>query len=216
MFIFKSAITVKSLMTATAITLVLASGSAAFATDTTGSTSLSTTTSIDSNANTRIIGNTDTSVQSKDMSRATNQKVSTRYGNDTSASARGGDIITNTPTEKSENITDRKSGADRVALETDKGVDTIHGSKQVRAEGGVSAETGATVPSRSQMENGTAERLSNIETAVGTTSTTVDQISPRKKVETYEDMDDTNLRIDQDLKSTVKGAYPQNRETTNR
>ncbi|MGM0422202.1 MAG: hypothetical protein ACQEQL_03785 [Pseudomonadota bacterium] len=130
----------------------------------------------------------------------------TAYGAETTASARGGEIITRSGpaiarSRNSVTIEETRRGPQNTSrYQTQSNLRSASDANNRTAR----ARTGT--PTARQSDNlYSPERLSDIETAVGTTTTTIERTSPETKREMYRDIG--NKRIDQKLKAALNQAY---------
>jgi hypothetical protein len=186
----------KSLLSASAIALALSvapayaqSGSANTGYSVGASTPAAITTTSEK---TRTVVGKDNSATNRTHTRSQSR---TAYGTDTTASARGGEVITRT-------VPNNTRSRNSVTVEQTVRSPQNNMRSRTGANSSLQARTGT--PTAPQSNNRySPERLSEIETAVGTTITTIERTDYKTKNDMYSNIDNDNRRIDQQLESSL-------------
>lgn len=150
--------------------------------------------------------------------RSQSPRSHTAYGTGTTASARGGEIITRDEQSYTRRAT---QVGDRTLTErATPGTVTTYQQYQTTGEIPVTGRTsyenrqaGSTDP-RIPQQDYTPELFPEVETSVGSTITTIDRTSTATKESLYRDFDDPNIRIDRRLGSAIDGPMSGRRTVT--
>lgn len=167
---------------------------------TTTTTSGNTRTVVDRNTTNTARTQAQAGVQNRADTRTQNR---TTYGTGTTASARGGEIITRSGS------TTAQSGNSVTVEQTLRHPQNTsryqtQGNVRGRTAAGNTAQARTGTPTAPQTDNRySPDRLSEITPSVGTTTTTIERTSREAKNDMYRDIENDSRRIDQQLKSTL-------------